>query len=280
MRFPTRPPKDTPNGPGGRVPPPNPAAVIARVAHQLERALGGREALIELLIPVVDRPEQFHLLAVLQDPAADAVPLGEILRDNDIPYATLHKLVQKAHLARASVEAMQRVAARLPTVAEQVMDRALAKRVPCEECAGTGTLVDDPTEATPNPVPERCPTCRGKGTLYRDTSVPEQKLALELGGLLSTKAGVQVNVQQDNRSAVASFTGGAMTFADIQRATDALLSPAARTTRGLVTAGPAVLDVPPVLDATIRASAASAFPASPAAPPPTAPGDRTDVTPD
>jgi hypothetical protein len=89
--------------------------------------------------------------------------------------------------------------------------------------------------------------------IYRDTSVPEQKLALELGGLVTTKAGVNVQVNQDNR-AVTAFASGGLSYAELQRATDRVLLPELRTRRALTTTipdpptpAPALpdLDVPP-----------------------------------
>lgn len=231
-----------PDGPGENRPP-TPLA-LRRAAQSLEDAVGGREALVTALLPHASSDDQLRLVGVLADPLSDRHDLGALLQIERVPLSTLVGMLRDAKLAAAHVEALSHVAEALPAVARSVMARAVPSKTVCPDCDGLRTFTADPSVDDPNPSPIACPTCAGRGLIFRDTTLAEQKLALELGRLLTKAPGVAVSVNQHNQTAM--VTTGGVSYDDLTRVTDRLLYPDARRRRPSAPAQtmPPDLDVP------------------------------------
>lgn len=216
---------------------PDPPAPSARSAlaqrlldasTQLESDLGGREQMVASLLTSPIPPEIEPLVALLADPAHEQVPLHQIaqLAGSSLP-AFLHAY-QTAVLMRARLTSLHHVAEGLPAVAEGSMTLATVRQDTCGRCKGIGTvnkrgrLAKGETEA--DRIVE-CPTCFGQGTTQITPKVDQQRLALELGGLVEGRsAAVAVNVTQNQ----AQFAVPGGDLVAMQRAVHQILSGPAR----------------------------------------------------
>lgn len=227
--------------------PPTPRA-IRDAACALEHSVGGRGALVDALLPYATSDDQLRLIGMLADPMSDRYDLGVLLATEKIPLSTLVGMLRDAKLAAAHVEALGHIASTLPAVARSVMERALPSKTVCPDCDGVRFFTADPTDADPNPSPTPCPTCNGRGVRFRETTLAEQKLALELGKLLTKSPGVAVSVNQTNQSATVLTSG--VSYDDFTRVTDRLLYPdqrrRARPSPSPSTPASDVIDLPSV----------------------------------
>ena len=169
---------------------------LARTAAALERRAGGRARLVDVLLPAITTRDHEALVGLLDDPRNARRPIDVLLQEARIPFAALRRLYADAQLLEAQTQVREVVARELPGVAADVLARAVEHKRPCLTCEGTGTLVANPTDATPNPSPTPCATCGGFGLVIWQPGERNQKLALELGGLLQRGPAVSVNVQQ------------------------------------------------------------------------------------
>lgn len=188
----------------------------------IERDLGGRRALIGLLVIAPLTLDLRYVLGLLGDPAHQQVSLAEICARGNILPGDLLRHLSAAALQRGKVLASQRIGDGIAAVADDIMRRAAPYEAPCNGgCAGTGTLTPDPTSAAPNPSPEPCEACRGTGKLVYSPDLERQKLAVEMAQLLPKSGGIQI--AQINAPAGGSPGGGTGPLESIQRLTDQLL---------------------------------------------------------
>lgn len=169
---------------------------LGRTASALERRAGGRARLVDVLLPAITTRDHEALVGLLDDPRNAARPIEALLVEARIPFAALRRLYADAQLLEAQTQVREAVARELPAVAADVLARAVEHKRPCLTCEGTGTLVANPSETNPNPSPTPCGVCGGFGLVIWQPGERNQKLALELGGLLQRGPGVSINVQQ------------------------------------------------------------------------------------
>jgi hypothetical protein len=189
-----------------------PTAVEEVAMFELERAVGGRDALIAALVHAPPSDDLRVLHAFLADPRNRLVHIQKLCDKAHISLPVFWSLFKEGRFARAQVEAIARVTERLPGVAADVMMRALPHRVPCPACHG---LLD--------PKRRKCRTCQGQGQIPAQPALATQELALEMGGVIKRGGGdrgvhLQVTQQQ-------ALMGSQMptAFARFQMATDRLL---------------------------------------------------------
>lgn len=194
-------------------------AVVAAL-HDLEDRLGGRRALVGMLILAPLGPDLRYVLGLLGDPANDRLALAEICaQGNVLPGGLLEHLAAAAMLA-GQIQAAQRIGAGMAAVAADVMRRAAPYEDRCYACNGVGTLPPRPTASDPNPGPEPCTTCNTTGRLVYQPDLERQKLAVELSHLLPKSAGIQIaNITTGQKSS----SGGEGAFEKFQAATDKIL---------------------------------------------------------
>lgn len=185
-----------------------PAAVRTAIAA-FETAIGGRRALIEALACADSDPAVVAVLQHLGDPRYDHTPLATVCADFGISPGMLFKAFEVAAIARAHVLALLEAANRIPAVTKEIFDTALTHDQTCAVCAGTTTIVAEPTKAVPNPEPARCSHCHGKGTIRIDGSLEHQKLALEMTGL-TKKAGTAIAVNTQINQPSTTFAPGSL----------------------------------------------------------------------
>ncbi len=177
--VPSTPPEHQLHRPGGTTfLTPEEAAAVDDSLGPVVEALGGRSRLAHTLEAAP--PDLEAVLATLADPTYDHLPLRDVCRLAGVTILDLFAAYRNAALARAHLLAYHEIAERLVAVVKDVMMRAAPYPIPCAACGGVG---DHATGAAPRP--KICRTCRGKGQVLQLPSLAHQKLALELGHLLS-----------------------------------------------------------------------------------------------
>jgi hypothetical protein len=199
-----------------------------RATRALEKAVGGRDAVRQALSLVQKNKHAEILHAYLADPRNNRLELAELCRRAGISVPQLWGMFRDGAFTKAQIAALAKVCDGLPAVAADVMRRAIEHQVRCPECHGEGR-VSGPTAALyvkrGAKVP-KCHVCHGTGSVPQAPELKTQELALEIGGLLHReKAGVQVNVTQEQALQVANVERG---FTDFQHETDAILFDARR----------------------------------------------------
>jgi hypothetical protein len=195
----------------------------SKALASLEEAIGGRAALQQALVQIPPTGELEYAINAIADPTNDARSLAVICAEAGISVGELLEAYKRGVMARATVLAITSVAEGAAPVTQDLMRRAAPYTEPCGDCAGTGTVTADPTDAVPNPSPEPCRTCQGAGSLSYLPELARQKVALELIGLLGQKAGTSINITQANQQVAASVRGDAGALARLHAATDQVL---------------------------------------------------------
>ena len=192
------------------------AALPAKAAQELsdlERDLGGRQALITALTYAPPHKDIRYILGLLGDPENDRTPLADLCYAGRVMPGQLVDALAKGTELRARLLATQLITRRLPTVVEDVMLKAAPYEDTCPQCQGLGSVMPDPTPENSNPAQESCPACLGHGRLRYDADGKCRDLALEMGGLVGKGGGIQiVNTQQVAQVAA----GGAGSFGGME----------------------------------------------------------------
>ncbi len=155
-------------------------------------AIGGRDALLHALIIADTTPDVQKVTNLLIDPRYGGWSLRRICHHAGLTIADLFTAYRKALLVKAHLEATRIVSDRLVKVVEDVMARAQVHELTCESCGGVGQVTPEPSKKNPNPGPEACRTCRGKGRITVYPDLDRQKVALELGQLLQRSGGISI----------------------------------------------------------------------------------------
>jgi hypothetical protein len=155
-------------------------------------SLGGREALAEALAIADSSPDVEQITMLLLDPRYAEIPLPRLCWQAGLTIAQLFAAYRKAALAKAHLASAQHIVTTLPEVVKDVMHRAAPYEISCGACQGTGSITDEPTEKRPNPAPHPCEPCQGHGRLLVLPDLDRQKLALELGQLITKGGGLAI----------------------------------------------------------------------------------------
>lgn len=187
----------------------------------LEQDLGGRQALVGMLVLAPLTPDLRYVLGMLGDPQHAKQSLAQICAiGNILPGDLLQHLVSATQL-KGKVRAAQVIAQGIAAVTQDVMRRGAPYEDTCNgACRGTGTVTPEPTVAEPNPQPAPCETCLGTGKLTYQPSIEHQRLAIDIAQLLPKNGGVQIYNQQNNLNPGAG-AGGAIER--LQELTDRIL---------------------------------------------------------
>lgn len=237
---------------------------LAKAFGELEKGLGGREAIVEVLASADLNEEYQEVLCAIADPTLASVSLAEIcLRSNIMP-GHLLTVYQHALIRKVQITALTRVAAKIPDVVEEIAKCALPHASTCPRCDGAKVIEVRPksTKAVPNPEPKtvECYRCAGKGTINVEGSESQQDRLLSLaklvdkGGGLSIAVGTQVNTaggQSVTRTLVADTPLGALQQAvsQILKSRGRALPPPTPAPDGRAVSPPEV--APSVVDATV-----------------------------
>lgn len=186
------------------------------------KALGGRQALVDVLSLSDERTELQVFVTHLLDPRFDRYSVARLCRLAGLSVADFLRAFKKSQLVRAHIAATPVIVEKLVGVVVDVMTRAQPYAIPCPACGGIGQVTPEPSKDQPNPRPQPCEPCRGGGQLLALPDLDRQKLALELGGLLGKGSGHPLVALQQN------FEGGAGQptpggFTEMQQALSQLL---------------------------------------------------------
>ena len=189
-------------------------------------AIGGRAKLLETLQVASDAPEVDGVVTLLMDPRYGGWSLRRICKAANLTIADLFAAYKKALIVKAHLQATQVVATHLVAVVDDVMKRSQPHEVACEGCHGMGTI--PLAVAGQPPAPTECPACKGSGHVIAQPDLDRQKVALELGQLLTKGGGI--NLQQNT---LVAGGGGSATFGpgaldQLQQAVGEILTPRSR----------------------------------------------------
>ena len=165
---------------------------MAQAISSFEKAVGGRDSLIAAMYANPDlNDNQRYLIDLLSDPARAETPIGEICHSASVHIGDVLQLFKSGRFARAQVEAIDKLAEKLPAIAEDFASRAVEREATCSACNGTRETIDPDGKVTV------CSFCRGTGLVTLVPTLERQRLALELGGLGPRKdkgAGVNIGI--------------------------------------------------------------------------------------
>lgn len=168
------------------------ADLSAGAVMEFERALGGRDALIDVLAVADGAPEVAKVINLLLDTRYESFSLRRICLMTGLTVADFFAAYKKASIVRAHIQTAPIIAAKLVGVVEDLMTRAQPHYLTCMVCRGTGSITPEPTKEKPNPGPEPCKSCvDGKQLVLPD--LDRQKLALEVAELIKPRGGMVFN---------------------------------------------------------------------------------------
>ena len=219
---------------------------IDRASRKLEADLGGREEILANLLTTALPVELEPFVEALSAEENAALNLNQIAAKAGCTVAAMLRLYGQAIKERAQLISMAHVAQRLPQVTRDSIELSTIRENTCRRCKGSGQVRKPGRprkDATDADLLQECPDCHGMTTVIAEPSVPQQRTALELGGLLEKTPLVQNTIQQN--SAVIS---GAGDLVATQRAVHALLS---RSPLGGAVPPQPPADAPPVVDGTV-----------------------------
>lgn len=195
------------------------AAALAEVT-KLEERIGGRDILVGALATAALDKNGTRLLHMLADPMHAKAPLLELCRAAGMKPGQLIAAVTDGLTAASHLEAKVAIARGTPAVVKDVMKQGAPREETCYACEGIGTKTADPTDEVPNPSPEPCATCQGRGLLAYAADPEARKLALDLSGLLPKSQGISIT---NNQMALAVGGGGSGDGDRLQEAMDQIL---------------------------------------------------------
>jgi hypothetical protein len=197
----------------------------AEAIDTFTKAVGGRDALVDVLSVASAAPEMSRITSYLIDPRYDRWSLRRICTLAGITVADLFAAYKRALIARAHIEATKIIADKLPPVVEDVMVRAAPADVVCTLCNGLREL--QPVKAGLAPI--TCPRCKGTGMIRSEPDLDRQKLALDLAHLTPKKGGFMIQQNQIAASASALASPGSGVLEQLQQAVgEMLFSPTRR----------------------------------------------------
>lgn len=194
---------------------------VGSILTNLEKTLGGRAKLVEALLGGPPDPTLEYAIGLIADPRNDKQSLAAICNDGRLSYSEVFEGAKRGMLAIAMLQAVQKVAEKLPKVAEDVVMRSLPHQETCTECHGTKKIVWKPAEGKPQQIP--CPTCGGKGTYLVTPDFERQEFVLTQLGGLGVPKGPAVLIDQRDQSKHLTMDSSAAGHAKLLAAADKVL---------------------------------------------------------
>lgn len=192
-----------------------------RALQTVEKALGGRDAILDTLAVAADAPEVEQVVQLLLDPRYAQQSLRQICVLAGLTVVDLFAAYKSAMVVKAHLIAYQTITDKILPVVEDVMTRAAPFKIPCPKCAKTGRWTDP---AVKDAKEEDCPSCAGHGELLQLPDLDRQKLALELAQLVQKSGGVMLQQNNLTLNAGDKGKGSGSTLVGLQQAVRDLLS--------------------------------------------------------
>lgn len=170
-----------PSNPASLVLKKKPAPHVDKLLQVMEREIGGRGALIDLLAHAPKDEETEYILALVADPEGDDRTLAELCIDGGIKPNKLIAILRSGELAKGQMKALRKVIERLPEVTEDMVKRALPRKVRCKDCGGKRA---------------DCTSCDGTGRVELEPPLARQKIVAEMTGLLVKAPSIQIQQNQ------------------------------------------------------------------------------------
>lgn len=162
---------------------------------KIERDYGGRDRLVARLAfaPFDDRLET--VLGIIAEARDDELLADTCARGNIRP-AELLTYLKAANQHYAQARASRHLPEHLDRTVEDTMTAAHVHEATCDHCLGatTITLPANPDAGRDQPEQIPCPLCQGHGVRAYPPDPEARKLALDLGGLLQKKGGMNLAV--------------------------------------------------------------------------------------
>lgn len=194
------------------------ADATARAITAIEKAVGGREALVDTLFAADPDDDLAGVIGVIADPRMDARKLKDICRAAGITVGALMEAYKRGQYAQMQVQVVRAIAEKTPAIVADVLTRSTPHYLDCQVCGGSGSVTD---LGKPDDPPKPCTVCRATGQVLEQPSLDRQKISLEMAGVLR-KGGPQVVInQRTNLPATADVSP--MGLVALLKSTDKLL---------------------------------------------------------
>lgn len=182
------------------------------------------------------------LLQSAEDPEFGQRTIGDLAVASGFRAGEILKIARETGLMVAQAHALTIVSDHLPAVVQDLVTRAQNHYEQCGVCEGIGKVTPDPTKEQPNPEPETCKTCKGRGQVLVHADPDRQDRVLEIAKLLPKGSGTQIGISTTiggkeaagGSASAASFTG---LFSQLVAATDRIVHP--DRSRSLLSGAPA-----------------------------------------
>jgi hypothetical protein len=199
---------------------------LIQASQEVEDRLGGRETIAVTILTAPLTPEEDEKLTpfaeALVDPGYHTRPLHCLAHDAGTTLSAVLHAYERILLRRAQFLSTTKIAAALPTVAQDALELARIRENTCRRCKGSGKVrkAGRPKKGEEGPLEVDCPACDGVGSVVAEPSDKQSRIGLELGGLLD-KSTPLVAI---NQNAVNIGPAASGSLVDVQRAVHAILS--------------------------------------------------------
>lgn len=195
-----------------------------------EEAVGGRQELIQVLKHCPESsPAYKPLMRLFRD--VDFSEVGKAMLDvvcqkNDVNLATVVQAFKEAKSAQLSVDAINILAKKFPTVVAQIGTDATNRYEDCPVCEGNTRVPrigDNGEWALDENGAQRtqlCYQCRGTGKVFKEHDTTNRKFFLELTGVLGGDSKRNQTAVQINQTFKGDFTPGDGSFEHLIKAID------------------------------------------------------------
>lgn len=189
----------------------------------------GRERFLACLLLTAHSDDRLdQLLQWTEDPALSARSVGDLAICAGFRAGELIKVLKETALLVGQAQALHVVAEHLPAVVQDLVTRAQNHYETCASCEGSGKITPDPTEAKPNPGPEPCKPCKGRGQVFVSADADRQDRVLEIARLLPESKGTQIGIVNNaaggREGAIPASSMGQL-FTQLVAATDRIVHP-------------------------------------------------------
>lgn len=217
----------------------NSAMILREAFTNFETAVGGREALIEVLAHCPPTSVGASMVnRLLVDPAfveTHANTLFALCKKHKLSFNLVVQAFRDAKLAKVAIDTLNQVAKEVPTVVEQLVADSTNRWETCTTCEGEGRIprfneqMEFAYDGEGKLLTINCMECRGKGRKFTKHDFQNRSRLLDIAGLRADRSPLvqQTFNQQANIGALATsnFLPGDGSFESLMQAVEQTLKP-------------------------------------------------------
>lgn len=179
---------------------------IRQAIQAFETQIGGRRALLEALSTADTSEDVRVVLDAIADPKYDTEPLAKLCAQGGVTPGQLFGAFRTAAIVRGQILGSLKAAEVVPQVVEAIARTALPYETHCTTCNGLGKIhLGEGKQVTKSP----CSTCNGLGVILHEADSDQQRVILEMTGLVKS-GGKEQTIVQANITAPSASSGGSL----------------------------------------------------------------------